>query len=104
MEITNFLSAESIITFAMTVIIVELWVSFSKELKFIKKIPTKLYTFILSLIHLAIINSQVGLFVATPFGIYLLMCNALIIAVILCSGYDVVTNKITINKQDPINK
>ena len=99
MEITNFLSQEAIITFTMTIIIVELWVSFSKELKFIKSVPTKLYTFILALIHLTIINVQVGLFTVTPFGIYLLMCNALIIAVILNGGYDIITNKITINKE-----
>ena len=100
MEITNFLSTEAIITFTMTIIIVELWVSFTKEAKYIKSIPTKFYTLILAIIHLAIINGQSSLFAFNVFGIYLLLCNALIISVILCGGYNVITNRVTITQEE----
>lgn len=97
MEITNFISKEALTTFLMTIIVVELWVSFTKELMFIKKIPTKIYTFILTSIHLFIINTSAMLFDWTTLGIYVLLCNALIVSVMLCGGYDVVTKNITIN-------
>lgn len=100
MEINNFVNAETLITFGMTIIMVELWVGFTKELPYIKRIPTKFYTFILTVFHLAIINSTVGLFAMTTIGIYTLLCNALIIAVILNGGYDIITKKITITQQD----
>lgn len=98
MEITNFISSETLTTFFMTILIVELWVSFTKEIVLIKKIPTKIYTFILTVIHLFITNTSVQIFDCTVLGIYGLFCNALIISVMLCGGYDVVTKKITINK------
>lgn len=97
MEITNFITSEAITAFLTTIIVVELWVSFTKELIFIKKIPTKFYTFILTTIHLLIINTTASLFELSVLGTYTLLCNALIISVILCGGYDIVTNKITIN-------
>lgn len=100
MEITNFLNTEALITFAVTLVICELWVSFTKELPFIKKIPTKFYTFLLAVMHLAIINTSVAMFSTSVLGIYTLLCNALILAVILSGGYDVVTGKITINGND----
>lgn len=97
MEITNFITSEAIMAFMTTLIIVELWVSFTKELRFIKNIPTKFYTFILTVVHLFVINTTAQLFNWNVLGIYTLLCNALIISVMLCGGYDVVTNKITIN-------
>lgn len=100
MEITNFLTAEVLINFTMTIIMTELWVSFTKEFILIKKLPTRIYTFILAAIHLSIINSQAGLFTLTTLGVYTLLCNALIISIVLCGGYDVVVGKITINKDE----
>lgn len=100
MEITNFISNDALTTFLMTVLIVELWVSFTKELVFIKKIPTKLYTFLLTVIHLFIINTSALLFEWSILGIYGLLCNALIISIMLCGGYDVMTKKITVNKEE----
>ena len=102
MEITNFISSEALTTFLMTILVVELWVSFTKEMVFIKSIPTKVYTFILTTIHLFIINTTSLFFSWTVLGIYGLLCNALIISVMLCGGYDVVTKKITINNNKEI--
>ena len=102
MEITNFISNEALTTFLMTILVVELWVSFTKELTIIKKIPTKIYTFILTVIHLFIINTSALLFEWSVLGIYALLCNALIISVMLCGGYDIVTKKITINNNKEI--
>ena len=103
MEITNFITSEALTTFLMAIIMVELWVSFTKELVFIKDIPTKFYTFIVTVIHLFIINISANLFSLNILGIYSLLCNALIISVMLCGGYDIVTNKITINGEDKDN-
>ena len=102
MEITNFITSETLTTFLMAIVIVELWVSFSKDLIFIKKIPTKFYTFIITTIHLFIINISTALFTWDTSGIYALLCNALIISVMLCGGYDIATNKITINSQENV--
>lgn len=99
MEITNFLNAESLITFTMSLVMVELWVNFTKEWFVIKKLPTKLYTLILAIVHLAVINVEVGLFSMTAIGVYTLLCNALIVSVILCGGFDIITGKITFNKE-----
>ncbi|MGL4571761.1 MAG: hypothetical protein ACRCVJ_11930 [Clostridium sp.] len=100
MEITNFISQEMLITFSMTLVIVELFVSFTKNMKFINKIPTKTYTFILACLHLVIINTETEVFAYSLVGYYLLIVNALIIAVILTGGYNIITNKITINKNE----
>ena len=98
MEITNFLNAESLITFTMSLVMVELWVSVSKGWVLIDKLPTKFYTLLLSVVHLFIINIEVGLFAMTPIGIYTLLCNALIITILLNGGYDFAVGKITIKK------
>lgn len=99
MEITNFLNADALITYTVTLLMVELWVAFTKELPLIKKMPTKYYTFILAIIHLAIINVQVVLFSLNVLGIYVLLCNALILSVLLNGGYNLIVGKITINKE-----
>lgn len=100
MEITNFLSSEALLTFTMSLVMVELWVSVSKGWVLIDKLPTKFYTLLLSVVHLFIINIEVGLFTMTPIGIYTLLCNALIITILLNGGYDFAVGKITIKKDE----
>lgn len=100
MEITNFLTINDLTNFTMTLVMVELWVAFTKELPFIKKIRTKLYTFLMASIYLIIINTSINLFPMSFMGILVLLCNALGIATILCGGFDVVTGKITFNKNN----
>ena len=103
MEITNFLTAENITTYIMAIVIIELWIAFTKELVFIKKIPTKFYTFIITTIHLLIVNTTATLFGYNLIGVYTLLCNSLFISVVLCGGYDIVTNKITFNSESKEN-
>lgn len=100
MEITNFITPEVIGTFTVTIIMIELWVQFTKELPLIKKIPTRFYTLIISIIHLIIINITIGLFSINVSGLYSLLCNALVISVMLSGGFDVVTGNISFNKKD----
>lgn len=98
MEFTNFLTVDTIVTFAMALIIIELWVAFTKELPIIKKIPTKFYTWVIAVLHLAVINTNIGIFAMNILGIYLLLCNALIFSFLLCGGYDIAVGNITLNK------
>ena len=100
MDFTNFLTPEALVTFTMTLVIVELWVGFTKGFPIIKKIPTKIYTFILAIIHLVVINSGLGTLEVTVLGIYTLLCNSLIISILLCGGYDVMIGKILVQKSD----
>lgn len=100
MEFTNFLSVDMITTFSLSIIVIELWVAFTKELPIIKKIPTKFYTWLIAVIHLAVINTNIGIFSLSILGIYLLLCNALIFSFLLCGGYDIAVGKITLNKND----
>lgn len=99
MEITNFLTAETIITFTVSLVIIELWVAFTKSFKYIEKIKTRVYTFIVSNIHLFIINLGMGKLDFSIMNIYLLLCNALVIAFVLCGGFDIVTGKISIGQK-----
>ncbi|MEG2289905.1 MAG: hypothetical protein RR891_12705 [Clostridium sp.] len=99
MEFTNYLNVDTIVTFAIAILLIELWINFTKELPIIKRIPTKIYTWMIAVLHLCIINTSLILFPLSLIGVYTLLCNALIIAVILCGGYDVVTGKITINQK-----
>lgn len=99
MEITNFLTPDMLVTFAVTLVIVELWVGFTKDFPYIKKIPTKIFTFILAVIHLFIINSGLGTLNYSLIGIYTMLCNGLIMTVLLCGGYDVIIGKIEVTKK-----
>ena len=60
MEITNFVTENFLSSFAGTLLAVELVVFTTKSLPLIKKIPTKLYTFILAVIHLIIVQVSSG--------------------------------------------
>lgn len=97
MEIQDFLTPQILVSFIGTIVMVELWVGFTKELPFIKKVPTKAYTLLLAIIHLAIIGCGLGTIELTVLGIYMLLCNALIISVLLCGGYDIAVGKITVS-------
>ena len=97
MEINNFLTQETLMTFMGTLIIVELWVGFTKELPIIKLIPTRAYTLTLSIMHMFIINVATGIMTVNMINIYLLLCNSLLVSVLLCGGYDLYIGKLNIN-------
>ena len=94
MEITNFVTENFLSSFAGTLVTVELIVFTTKEFTLIKKIPTKLYTFILAVIHLFIVQIIIGKSDITIGCVYLLFVNSLIVELILCGGYDTLMSKL----------
>lgn len=94
MEINNFVDMEFLAGFAGTIICIELIVYCTKELPIINKIPTRIYTFILALIHLLIVKIAMGTVVLSIGNVYLIIINSFLISVILCGGYDIVLGNI----------
>ena len=98
MDINNFVNMEFLAGFTGTIVGVELLVYCTKGLPIIKKIPTKVYTFLLAVIHLLIVKYVTGSFTLTLGNAYLLIINSLLISTILCGGYDVAIGNIQIPK------
>lgn len=98
MEINNFVNMDFLAGFAGTIVGVELIVYCTKEIPGIKKIPTKLYTFVLALIHLLIVKVVTGTLIFNLGNVYLLIINSLLVSVILCGGYDVVIGNVKLPK------
>lgn len=96
MEISNFLTETFLSTFAGSVIAVELIVAVTKELPLIKRIPTKIYTAVLAFTHLLIINVTNGSLKPQISCVYCLFINSIVIAVLLCGGYDIAFGKLDI--------
>lgn len=96
MEINNFVNMDFLTGFAGTIVGVELIVYCTKELPIIKKIPTRIYIFLLAVIHLLIVKYVTGNFTLTLGNVYLLIINSLLISTILCGGYDVAIGNIQI--------
>ena len=68
----NFLSWDTLTTYSSFVTIVFMVVEFTKGLKYIKKIPTKYWSFFIAFILLTITNIVMGTFRAVDIVIYLL--------------------------------
>ena len=68
----NFLSWDTLTTYASFVTIVFMVVEFTKGLKYIKKIPTKYWSFFIAFILMTITNIVMGTFRAVDIVIYLL--------------------------------
>lgn len=68
----NFLSWDTLTTYASFVTIVFMVVEFTKGLKYIKKIPTKYWSFFIAFILLTITNIVMGTFRSVDIVIYLL--------------------------------
>lgn len=68
----NFLSWDTLTTYASFVTIVFMVVEFTKGLKYIKKIPTKYWSFFIAFILLTITNVVMGTFRVVDIVIYLL--------------------------------
>lgn len=96
MEINNFLNMDFLAGFAGTIVGVELMVYSTKELPVIKKIPTRIYTFLLAVIHLFIVKCVTGTFDLTLGSVYLLIINSFLISTVLCGGYDIAIGNIQI--------
>ena len=107
MEITNFVTENFLSSFAGTLMAVELMVFTTKNFPIIKKIPTKLYTVILAVIHLVIVQIVIGKADITVEFVYILFINSLIVELILCGGYDTLIDKFksvteTLNKAEEL--
>lgn len=68
----NFLSWDVLTTYASFISIVYMVVEFTKELKFINKIPTKYWSFFISFILLTTTNLVVGTFKNVDIVLYIL--------------------------------
>lgn len=86
MVINDFVNWTFIESFMGAVIITMLIVQFTKELKFIKNIPTKYYTFIVAFVNLTICQIISGKFALA--NLYLLFVNAIIVTFTSTGGYD----------------
>ena len=93
MEITGFVTQNFLSSFAGTLVAVEIIVFTTKNFPIIKKIPTKFYTFVLSIIHLIIVQVTNGKTDITVEYIYMLFINSLVVVLILCGGYDTIMEK-----------
>lgn len=68
----SFLTWENLTTYASFVTIVFMVVEFTKELKFINKIPTKYWSFFIAFVLLTMTNVVMGTFRAIDIAIYIL--------------------------------
>jgi len=73
----NFLTWDVLKTYASFVSIVFMVVEFTKELKWVKKIPTRYWSFIISSILLTITNLVIGTFRFVDIILYLLTSVAI---------------------------
>lgn len=94
MEISKFITVDFLASFTGTLFVVELIVFVTKNLPIIKKIKTRIYTFVLVMIHLIIMGIITGTATATLVYSYTAFVNSLIITAMLCGGYDVIVNKV----------
>ena len=101
MEINNFVNKDFLASFTGTLFSVELIVIFTKNLPIIKKIRTRIYTFLLAMIHIIIMGLATNTAEQTILCYYTSLINSLIITMMLCGGYDIIVKKIySITKSD----
>lgn len=94
MEVNNFITTEFLSSFTGTLFVVELIVFVTKNLPIIKKIRTRGYTFILSIIHITLIGFATKTAGQTLVYYYSVMINSLMVTVMLCGGYDIIVERV----------
>lgn len=94
MEVNNFVTTEFLSSFTGTLFVVELIVFVTKNLPIIKKIRTRGYTFILSIIHITLMGFATKTAGQTILYYYSVMINSLMVTVMLCGGYDIIIDKV----------
>ena len=101
MEMNSFVNKDFLASFTGTLFSVELIVIFTKNLPIIKKIRTRIYTFLLAMIHIIIMGLETNTAEQTILCYYTSLINSLIITMMLCGGYDIIVKKIySITKSD----
>lgn len=96
-QLTEFLSLDYISTFIGTVIVTMLLVQFLKDLPFIKKVPTKYFTFIIAFVNILMCSILLDTFKVS--NLYLMFLNAMLITFTSTGGYDFTIKKV-IAKED----
>ena len=94
MEINNFVTTDFLASFTGTLFVVELMVFVTKNLPIIKKIRTRVYTFLLAISHIIIMGLITKTATQTVMYYYGAFINSLVITVMLCGGYDIIIDKI----------
>jgi hypothetical protein len=100
MVLDNFITWDFITGYAGTVIVTMLIVQFLKELPFIKKMPTRYFTFIIALLNIIATNIATNSFLIS--NLYLMFINAITVTFTATGGYDfaVKTIRVNIDKKD----
>lgn len=95
-DLNNFLTIQFLTSFLGVVFITTLTTQFTKELPFIKKIPTRLYNFIIVLFTLFVYTFY-GLQDFNLVNITTLIFNSVFISSLENGGYNLTTGKISLN-------
>lgn len=100
MVLDNFVTWKFIASYMGTVIITMLTVQFLKELPFIKRIPTRYFTFIIAFLNIIATNIATNSFLIP--NLYLMFINAIITTFTATGGYDfaIKTIRVDIDKKD----
>lgn len=96
MQVNDFLTLDYVATFVGTVVVTMLLVQFLKDLPFIKKIPTKYFTFFIALINITICTATFGTFSIQ--NVYLMFINAVVITFTCTGGYDFTYKKVKVTE------
>lgn len=92
----SFLTWQYVATFAGIVFATNLFVNFTKELPYIKDMPTKYYTSIIAFILILMSNLSMGAFDVR--NIPLIVLNSIIITFTATGSYDFIDKKVTDSK------
>lgn len=94
MEINNFVTTDFLASFTGTLFVVELIVFVTKNLPIIRRIKTRVYTFLLAMSHIILMGFITKTAAQTVIYYYSAFINSLIVTVMLCGGYDIIIDKV----------
>lgn len=98
----SFLTWQYVATFAGIVFATNLFVNFTKELPYVKLMPTKYYTSIIAFVLIIMSNLSLGTFDIK--NIPLMVLNSILITFTATGGYDFTYKKVTVSEEAPTNK
>ncbi|MBL4932178.1 MULTISPECIES: hypothetical protein [Clostridium] len=95
MEINDFITFDFLSSYVGTVIVTMLIVQFLKDIPFIKKIPTRYFTFLVAFITILISGIYHGTISFS--NLYIMLINAILVTFTATGGYDFAARKVSIN-------
>lgn len=95
MTFNDFLDIKYISTFMGTVVVTMLMVQFFKELPYIKRVPTKYFTFIIAFFNILMCSFFTNAF--STANLYLMFINAMLVTFTATGGYDFSFKNVTAN-------